>query len=108
MTLIRRPAVAGAFYPAVPRELEHAVETYLNRAKPSGRPPRAGAQLGRQIMTLEKSLASFLFTVCKETGIPATELLDEAVQDWKKAKGQGYLRPWNRLSRTPIPPPSHS
>ena len=41
MTLIRTPAVAGTFYPADPRELELAVETYLNRAKPSGPAPKA-------------------------------------------------------------------
>lgn len=48
-------------------------------------------QNGRHKMMLEKSLALFLESVAARTGIPMTELLDEAVIDWKEGKGIAYL-----------------
>ena len=41
MTLIRQPAVAGAFYPADPQKLQIMVEGYLQQVKPSDKSPKA-------------------------------------------------------------------
>lgn len=39
--MVRRPAVAGEFYPADPLELRATVQGYLAAARPSGPPPKA-------------------------------------------------------------------
>ncbi|EGV16590.1 AmmeMemoRadiSam system protein B [Thiocapsa marina] len=41
MTLSRRPAVAGLFYPGDPRELKHMVDGYLAEAPARDTPPKA-------------------------------------------------------------------
>lgn len=41
MQLLRRPAVAGTFYPSDPSELRALVQGYLNAATPEGAPPKA-------------------------------------------------------------------
>ena len=34
MSVVRPPAVAGMFYPADPRQLEHEIQKYLTAAQP--------------------------------------------------------------------------
>jgi MEMO1 family protein len=41
MTQIRQPAVAGAFYPANPKQLHHMLEHYLNDIKTEDKVPKA-------------------------------------------------------------------
>jgi MEMO1 family protein len=40
-TSVRKPAVAGAFYPADPAELHSMIAGFLESAKPAGTPPKA-------------------------------------------------------------------
>ena len=41
MNKIRYPAVAGAFYPADPVQLQNRIDQYLNDARPGGKVPKA-------------------------------------------------------------------
>lgn len=41
MVLIRQPAVAGSFYPANPEQLQEMLNTYLDKAQPTTKAPKA-------------------------------------------------------------------